>query len=66
MVELQPSKLVVRVRFPSPAPENSLLSSPASAVATRWLLCCRYSNPSELHGRLLALVSGDGLTRDQI
>ena len=27
------------------------------------LLCRRYSNPSELHGRLLALVPGDGLTR---
>jgi len=46
----------MQVRFPSPALEHLRLSLPVSAVATRWLLCCRYSNPDRLRRDLGELI----------
>ncbi len=55
------SECAVSVRYLTPATKAAGALTPADLRVGVELLCCRYSNLSELHGRLLALVQRDGL-----
>ncbi len=50
---------------PERAPSRLWASSPAREASLE-LLGCRYSDPSELHGRLLVLVPREGFIGDSI